>query len=116
MKALFFILCFASVMSFGQVLGPLANDHRKIVTDVVYDIEMDTTGVVIFDIAVNMDGKVTSCHVNKAETTIHSTPLMITCKNRILAGLSFEKGYAFPEFHQGKVQFNVVRPVAEKKR
>ena len=113
MKKFAFILVMLSTCAFGQIIGPLANDHRAIVTNIAYEIVADTTGIVVFDIAVNMDGKVTSCQVNKAETTLHSTPLMITGKNRILKGLSFEKGYAFPEFHHGKVQFNVVREATE---
>jgi len=58
---------------------------------------------------VNMDGKVTSCVLQKDQSTLVSTPLMMKAKNSILTGLTFERGYAFPEFHYGFVTIEVVQ-------
>lgn len=105
MKTLLAAILLLSGTSFAQVYGDLANDGRAITQDISYKLDYTSEGIVVFDIVVDMDGKVTSCKINREKTTVNSTPLLITAKNRILTGLSFEKGYAFPKFHNGYVQF-----------
>lgn len=97
-----------SIFSFTQVSGEIINDGRKIVTPIAYTISGHQSGKFVFKIAVNMDGKVTSCVLQKDESTIVSTPLMMKAKNNILTGLTFEKDYAFPEFHYGYVTIEVI--------
>ena len=116
MKKLAIAFLLFSASGYSQVMGDIANDGRAIATDIDYIIMADTTGTLVFDIVVDMDGKVTSCKVNKEMTNLNSTPLLITGKNRILQGLSFEVGYAFPKWHNGEVHFTVEKEVAEKKK
>ncbi|MBL7898712.1 MAG: hypothetical protein JNJ99_09270 [Crocinitomicaceae bacterium] len=97
-----------SFFSYTQVSGEIINDGRKIVTPIAYTISGHQSGKFVFKIAVNMDGKVTSCVLQKDESTIVSTPLMMKAKNNILTGLTFEKDYAFPEFHYGYVTIEVI--------
>lgn len=104
--AVFFILF--SAFSFTQVSGEIINDGRKIVTTIPYTISGHQAGKFVFKITVNMDGKVTSCVLQKDESTIVSTPLMMKAKNNILTGLTFERDYAFPEFHYGYVTIEVI--------
>ncbi len=114
MKSLIILLFIVGGSANAQVMGDIATDGRAITTDIDYNLYRDTTGMLVFNIAVNMEGKVTSCAVNRDKSTLRSTPLLISAKNRILTGLSFERGYAFPKHHQGLVQINVVREEIEK--
>ena len=105
-----FSFCLFSAFSFSQISGEIVSDGRKIETGIPYSITGNgtQTGKFVFKIAVNMDGKVTSCVLQKEESTIVSTPLMMKAKNSILTGLTFERGYQFPEFHYGFVTIEVV--------
>jgi len=76
---------------------------RKIISPISYTAEMKAAGKIVFDIAVNTDGKVTSCTLNKSESTILSTRYIYEAKNRILMDLKFEAGNGFPTFHQGRI-------------
>ncbi|MCG8577791.1 MAG: hypothetical protein MI810_23135 [Flavobacteriales bacterium] len=109
MKKLFILFLLFSATAKAQVMGDLATDGRAIATDIDYNLYADTTGTIVFNIAVDMDGKVTGCQLNNDKTTLKSTRLLISAKNRILKQLSFEVGYAFPKHHQGQVQINVLR-------
>ncbi|MBK9192470.1 MAG: hypothetical protein IPM77_13745 [Crocinitomicaceae bacterium] len=109
MKLFLTVFCFLiSFLSVAQVSGEIINDGRKIVTPIAYTISGHQAGKFVFKIAVNMDGKVTSCTLQKDQSTIVSTPLMMKAKNSIITGLTFEKDYAFPEFHYGFVTIEVI--------
>ena len=98
-----------SATLFGQLSGDIVNDSRKIENDIDYTLYSSTkTGILVFDISVNTDGKVTGCSFDKANSTCKSTPLMMMGKNRILAGLRFEKDNGYPTFHQGTVTFTLI--------
>jgi len=97
-----------SLQAFTQVSGEIISSGRKIATGIPYSISGTQAGKFVFKIAVNMEGKVTSCVLQKDQSTIVSTPLMMKAKNSILSGLTFEKGYAFPEFHYGLVTIEVI--------
>jgi len=99
--SLLFILL--STLSFGQLSGDLVTDGRKVTTAISYQMQMTTVGKIVFDIAVNTEGKVTSCVYNKTESTIRSTRYIYEAKNRILMDLKFEAGNGFPTFHQGRI-------------
>jgi hypothetical protein len=107
-KVILLLFCFLSLQAFTQISGEIVSDGRKIETGIPYSITGSQPGKFVFKIAVNMDGKVTSCILQKDQSTIVSTPLMMKAKNSILTGLTFERGYAFPEFHYGFVTIEVV--------
>ncbi|MBI3133353.1 MAG: hypothetical protein HYZ14_01650 [Bacteroidetes bacterium] len=107
-RILFVLFCLLSLQALTQISGDIVSDGRKIVTGIPYSITGNQTGKFVFKIAVNMDGKVTSCILQKDQSTLVSTPLMMKAKNSILTGLTFERGYAFPEFHYGFVTIEVV--------
>lgn len=62
----------------------------------------------VFDIAVDIEGKVTSVVLNREKSTVKSTPSAIKAKNYILA-FQFEKGTHFPKYHQGTVTITFVK-------
>ncbi len=103
MKKLLLLSLFISTISFSQTSGNIIEDGRKIVNDISYILEMKATGKLVFEIAVNRDGKITSCKLNKVESTVRSSRYMIETKNRIITELKFEEGNGFPTFHQGRV-------------
>lgn len=113
MKTMFFLLLIAvSSNSFSQVYGEIFMDKRPIVKDIDYTLYYQKEGVLVFNIAVNTDGDVTSCELNSEKTTITSTPMKMKAKNRIMQELKFEKGNGYPTFHRGYVQIKI-RPATE---
>jgi len=101
------LILISSFTSIAQLSGDLAT-QRKTVTDIAYTITGHKTGKFVFEIAVNMEGKVTSCVLLTDQSTMVSTPLMMKAKNQIIMGLTFERGYHFPEFHRGFVTITVL--------
>ena len=93
----------------SQVYGDLFMDKRKIEKNIDYTISYSKPGKLVFDIAVNSEGKVTSCVLNTSKSTITSTTAMMKAKNKIMQELKFERGYTFPEFHRGSVQIETVQ-------
>jgi hypothetical protein len=107
MKIIILFIFLTPCLGFTQLSGDIAEDGRKTTEEFNYEINSTKTGVLTFDIAVDNDGNVTGCTLNRAACTIYSTPLIIHQKNRILKELKFEKGSHYPEFHQGTVRIQV---------
>ncbi|MDA7804000.1 hypothetical protein N8987_05430 [Crocinitomix sp.] len=98
-----FILIFASQISYGQVSGDIIIDERAITDSISFEIKAYEPGTLVFDISVDINGKVTSCTWNKFESTLNSQRSAYEAKNRILMELKFEPGNGYPTNHQGKV-------------
>ena len=97
------LLLVITYAGFSQVFGEILSDNRGIEKDIEYTIPYSQPGKLIFEIAVDMEGKVTSCVLNKSKSTITATPAMIKAKNKIISNLVFERGYHWPKHHQGYV-------------
>lgn len=97
------LLLVITYTGFSQVFGEILSDKRAISKDMEYTIQYSQPGKLIFNIAVDMDGNVTSCVLNKSKSTITATPAMMKAKNKIIANLKFERGYHWPKHHQGYV-------------
>ncbi len=102
-KIIAFVFLIMSSSMFAQLSGELVLDQRKITSPISYQLDMSQSGTLVFDIAVNVEGKVTSCEWNKVESTINSNRYAHTAKNRILTKLKFAPGNGYPTFHRGKV-------------
>lgn len=100
---LILLLSLTTAVGTAQVSGKIALDGRKVIQEISYSMEMKATGVLVFDIAVDVKGNVTSCIRNKIESTVKNTVYSYQAKNLILMKLKFEKGNGYPTFHQGKV-------------
>ena len=98
-----FISLLLSTAGFSQLSGQIEIDERPIVNDISYTLEMKERGKLVFDIAVDVNGKVTSCEWNKIESTINNYRYVHTAKNRILSELLFEAGNRYPTFHRGQI-------------
>ena len=88
---------------FSQVFGEIRTDNRTITTDIDYTVYHSEPGKLVFDIAVDTEGNVTSCQLNKSESTITFSGAVIQGKNKIMQHLKFERGHSFPKFHRGYV-------------
>lgn len=103
---LFFVLATFMHSAFGQLSGEIKNDGRKMLTPFNYLVKGTQNGTVTVEIAVNIDGDVTSVQVIPSESTLVSTPSLMAVKNHVKT-LKFEKGYHFPKFHRGRMKIVV---------
>ena len=104
MKKLVAVFCLLTTTSiFAQLSGEIVADQRRIISNISYAMDMNHEGILVFDIVVNTEGKVTSVEWNKIESTINSQRYAHEAKNRILTGLKFAPGNGYPTFHRGKV-------------
>ena len=107
MKKIILIVSFFSIQQlFSQVIsGDIYNVGRRLLTETNFTLKGTKSGVVVFDISVDITGKVTSAVVEKSMTTITSTPMLMDAKN-LINTYKFELGNGFPKFHHGLVKIN----------
>lgn len=103
------LVLLTSFVNIAQIYGDIFMDKRRVQNDIDYIISYSKPGKIVFDIVVDMEGKITSCILNKEKSTIIETGAMMKAKNKIIAGLTFERGYTFPKFHNGSVQITTVQ-------
>lgn len=104
----FIILCLSN-NAFTQVYGELMMDKREVISKIEFTVDYSKPGRIVFDIAVDMDGNVTSCELNEDRSTVTATGAVMKGKSKIVQQLKFERGYHFPKFHYGQVQLNTVK-------
>ena len=115
MKSLLFSIIICSpFLSFGQLLsGPLMDEGRKLLTTANFIVEDSREGVIIFNVAVDRTGKVSSAKVDPTLTTVISTPARIVATNYVKS-LQFQAGTYYPEFHQVKIKVTLKAPAVTK--
>jgi hypothetical protein len=109
----YFLILFTSLLCYSvnaQVTGKIIEDGRKVTQEIAYRMEMKSDAKLVFDIAVNVKGEVTSCILNREESTARNTVLAYKGKNMILMDLKFEKGNGYPTFHHGQVTIKAQLP------
>ena len=99
---------FFATASFAQLSGDIVRDGRQLIKGDSYMMQGNHTGKLVFDIAVNAEGDITAVKFVPSKSTISSTPARIKAQNYI-ANWKFEKGTAFPKFHQGTIAITMVR-------
>lgn len=101
---LFFLLVLASFQSNAQVLsGKLVDDKRKMIGSPSFTIVSNYEGHVVYEIAVDITGKVTGLRFIAEKSTVLSTPANMEAKN-LLKTLTFEAAEYFPKFHHALVK------------
>ncbi len=109
MKNLIIGCCvFFTFGAFAQLSGDIVRDGRQLVKSDSYMMQGSHTGKLVFDIAVNAEGEITAVKFVPSKSTITSTQARIKAQNYI-ADWKFEKGTAFPKFHQGTIAITMVR-------
>lgn len=100
-------LFFASA-TVAQLSGDIVRDGRQLLVGDSYLMPGSNNGKLVFDIAVNSEGVITAVKFIPSKSTISSTPARIKAQQYI-ANWKFEKGTAFPKFHQGTITLTMVR-------
>ncbi len=78
-----------------------------------FTIESNYNGYVVYEIAVNLEGEVTSSRMIEEKSTVLSTPANMEVKS-YLKSIVFEKGNHFPKYHHAIVKVMLVKSKAYK--
>ena len=103
----FICLCFNSLFS-QLISGAIVDDNRKMTSPANFTINSIYDGYVVYEIAVNNIGQVTSERMISEQSTVKSTPANIEAKN-LLKSLTFEPGDSFPKYHHALVKVKFVK-------
>lgn len=96
-------------ISFSQLLsGDVINEGRSLLTKTDFKINSTTEGVVVYDITVNREGKVTSTLLKIEQSTINSTPLKMQAVN-LLKSFKFEPNTRYPQVQHVLVKITFVK-------
>lgn len=103
------VLIFASKLAFSQLIsGTLVDSNRKMITAYDFKVKGAFTGVKYFQLAVNIEGKVTGIKEEIKEDSFVSTPAKIEAQKE-LKKLTFEAGTHFPKFQHVLVKVEFVK-------
>ena len=106
-----FIALFFSITAYCQLSGEIAKDERKLTTNNGYVLQGQENGSIVFSIAVNDKGDITSAKVLGNETTIKNVQEQIDARHYVMTSFKFEPGTWFPKFHQGIISITIVKPM-----
>ena len=101
---------FFSITAFGQLSGEIVKDSRKLTTNNGYVLQGKEDGRIVFAIAVDDKGDITSAKVLGNETTVDNVQEQINTRHYVMTSFKFEPGTWFPKFHQGKIAITLVKP------
>ena len=90
------------------VSGAILDENRQMLTKTDFTLTGNYEGSMVFEIAVNIKGIVTSERLIAEKSTVKSTPAMIEAKN-YLKSLTFEPGTYYPVHHHALVRVNFVK-------
>lgn len=87
--------------------GDIVDYGRPLLTETNFTLKGTKEGVVVYEIAVDLNGNVTSESLVSSMTTITSTPIQMDAKNYIKK-LKFKSGTGYPKFQHAKVKITFV--------
>ncbi len=103
----FFVAFCFSLNGHSQVYGDVGISKRKVLTDCDRKISSSSKeGLIFIDIAVDVDGNVTSTELDEERSVVTHIILVREAKLRAKK-MKFEKGMHYPKFHHGVLQFTV---------
>jgi hypothetical protein len=103
-----FISFFIVNNSYSQIIsGEILDSGRKLITLSDFVIKSDRSGEVVYEIAIDIKGDVTSATIVNSLTTIKSTPLKLDAKN-LINTFKFEPGTFYPKFHHSRIKITFV--------
>lgn len=101
-----FIALILTSFSFGQILGGTAIDEgRKLLTATNFTLEGQFEGKIVYEIAIDRDGKVTSDRKIGEKSTLTATPPHLEAK-KYLRSLNFTPGSNYPTHQHITIQVN----------
>lgn len=115
MKFFFLVaICLTFNFAHSQLLsGAIVEDNRNMTSASSFIINSFYEGYVVYEIAVNNTGQVTSERMIVEKSTVKSTPANIEAKN-LLKSLTFEPGDGFPKYHHALVKVKFVKQISKK--
>lgn len=108
--SILFIALFFSVTSYCQLSGEIVKDGRQLTTKNGYALQGKVDARIVFAIAVDNKGDITSAKVLGEESTTKDVQVQINARQYVMNSFKFEPGTWFPKFHQGKIAITLVKP------
>lgn len=105
-----FAFIFFTSFSFAQLSGDIHRDGRQCLSSAGFVIEGNQNGILVFDIAVDIEGNITGVKFIASESSIKSTPARMKAQQHFTEW-KFEKDTIFPKFHQGRITITMVKPL-----
>lgn len=105
------LFCFASQAHSQLLSGDIIKDKRKMTSVSDFTIVSQYDGYVVYEIAVDIEGKVISERFIPEQSTVKSTPANVQAKN-YLKDLKFEPGEYYPKHHHALVKVKFVKEKA----
>jgi hypothetical protein len=101
---------FVCGLSHAQLLsGSLIDEGRKLTSKSSFVMEDTHEGTIVFELAVDGEGKVTSAKLLDKESNVVSTPARIKASN-FVKNYTFTAGTHYPQFQHVKVKLSLVSP------
>ena len=104
---------FFSITAYCQLTGDIVKDGRKLITKNGYALQGKVDARIVFAIAVNSKGEITSAKVLGDESSTKDVQAQINARHYVMTSFKFEPGTWFPKFHQGKIAITLVKPRTE---
>lgn len=101
------LLCSVSNVKAQLLSGDLLDDRRKMVTQTDFRITSRYEGYVVYELAVDPDGNVTSTRFISDKSSIQSTPANMEARE-FLKLLKFAAGDYYPKHHHVLVKLTYV--------
>lgn len=102
------LILFFSFYSSAQLMrGDLVDEGRKLITETDFKMVGSKGGQIVYELAVDRKGNVTSERIIEKETSIVSTPLRYKVRNQ-LKTFKFEEGTYYPEFHHVTIKITII--------
>lgn len=104
----FSVVMFCSNFVFSQIIsGEIYNVGRRLISETNFTLKGSKIGEVVFDVSVDIYGKITSAVVVKSLTNVTSTPMLMDAKN-LVNSYKFEPGNGYPKFHHGLIKISFI--------
>lgn len=113
-QLLFIVILLLTFNANSQILsGSIVDDNRPMISNSIFVLESNYSGFVVYEIAVNPEGKVTSSRFIEDKSNVTSTPANMEVKE-FLKTVVFEKGTHYPKYHHAMVKVMLVKSKTRK--
>ena len=100
---LFGFIIFLQQANCQLISGDIVDYGRPLLTETNFILKGAKEGAVVCEIAVDLNGNVTSAIIDASMSTITSTPIQMDAKNYVKK-LKFKAGTGYPKFQHAKVK------------
>ena len=104
---LFGFIMFLQQANCQLLSGDIVDSGRPLLTETNFILKGAKEGAVVCEIAVDLNGNVTSAIIDASMSTITSTPIQMDAKNYVKK-LKFKAGTGYPKFQHAKVKVTFI--------